>query len=191
MGKPEPQIRALQSQSLLRAVRTLPSAERNEILARVGPATIEILESAFPVAWNSMALHMHLSDIVRDVLGPERNVGIWRSTMALSLERPLFKGFVRMTAELFGVSPVSFLRQGERIYEHLTKGLGTLKSWSEPNRGFIELRQFPADRYQFICYVEGLAGCIRATVELAPVPYTLTIRDMDEKKGDVSYWIDW
>lgn len=191
MSTPQPQIRAIQSQSLLRAVRSLRAGERNEILGRFGPANVEIVEAAFPVSWNSMALHMHLSDIVREIIGPERNIEIWRTTMAWSLERPLFKGFVRMTADLFGVSPASFLRQGERIYDHLTRGLGRVKSWGEGRNGYIELRQFPADLFQFMCYVEGLAGCIQATVELAGVPYSLKIRDADERRGNVDYWLAW
>lgn len=191
MSGREPQIRAVQCHSLLRAVRKLPVPERDEIFRRLGPSVLERLESLLPVAWAPMALHMYLSDIVRDVVGPERNVAVWRTTMASTLERPLFKGFVRMTADLFGITPSSFLRQGERIYDHLTKDLGYVRAWAEVTSGCVELYAFPADRFQFICYVEGLWGCVEATVALSPVPCSVRVRDMDEKKGNVSYVLCW
>lgn len=192
MPAPEPRIRAAQTQLLLRSVERLPSADQRAIREIVGPAALARVDDALPVAWHPMSLHMLLSDAVRDVIGPERNVRIWSETMTTTFQRPLLRGFVSMSTSLFGVSPLSILRQADRIYLQITRDLGDVRFDSHGREaGEITLRGFPAHRYRFICYVEGLMGCIDACFPLADSEGQITVIDVDDARGDVRYGVTW
>lgn len=193
MTPPEPRIRAAQTQLLLRSVERLPAEELRTVREMMGPAALSQVDDALPVAWHPMSLHMRLSDAVRDVVGPERNVRVWTETMATTFQRPLLRGFVSMSTSLFGVSPLSVLRQADRIYLQLTRDLGALRFDARPGKdaGEITLRGFPAKRYRFICFVEGLMGCIDACFPLADAEGRITVLDVDEARGDVQYGMTW
>ena len=191
MPASEPQIRVL-SQQLLRTVDSLPAAERDAIRALAGRWTIDAIEAILPVAWTPMSHHMALSDAVRDVVGPSRNIETWRATMNVSIDRPVLRGFMRMSADLFGTTPVSYLRQGERIFPHLTRDVGTFAFETDgPSSGHLTLRGFPAGRYRFICFVEGLAGCIESFLAVTVASASVGIDDLDEARGLVRYRTSW
>jgi hypothetical protein len=186
-------MRAVHTQMLLRSIERLPAADRDAVRALAGRATLAEVDAVLPVAWHPMALHMRLSDAARDVVGPERNVALWSDTMAASFERPLLKGFVQMSTSLFGLTPPSLLRQGDRIYGQLTRDLGALRFDADASgsSGEVTLRGFPADRFRFVCYVEGLQGCIAACFPLAGGRGEVAVADQDEGRGDVRYRLRW
>lgn len=193
MALPEPRIRAIQTQLLLRTVERLPSADRDAVRSQVGAAALAEVDAPLPVAWHPMSLHMLLSDAIRDVIGSERNVAIWADTMAACFDRPLLRGFIAMSTSLFGASPVSLLRQSDRIYIQITRDLGALRFRADASdaSGEITLRGFPARRYRFMCYVEGLMGCLQASFPLAGAEGTVDVIDLDEARGAVSYGVRW
>jgi hypothetical protein len=53
------------------------------------------------------------------------------------------------------------------------------------------LRGFPADRYRFECYVEGLQGCIEAALPLARARGEVRVVDRAPARGDVRYRVSW
>lgn len=184
-------MRAAQTQSLLAAVERLPSADRTKILSAVGPDGIARASAALPLAWLPMSLHMHISDCVRDVVGPERNVEIWRATMTHAFDRPLLRSFVEMTTRIFGVTPAALFKRGDKVYELITKRVGTFScSSAGPGSARLTLVGFPAHRYRFICYVEGLAGCLAAVLDLCKCPGSVTVVDHDAT-GRVVYEAVW
>ncbi len=113
--------------------------------------------------------------------------------MAASFDRPLLKGFVQMSTNLFGLTPLSLLRQGDRIYGQITRDLGALgfEARGSGSAGDMTLRGFPADRYRFVCFVEGLQGCIAACFPLAGGRGEVIVEDRDEARGAVRYRLRW
>lgn len=191
MSATEPMMRAAHTRSLLSATKNLAIGERRQIGERVGSEDLERIEAALPLAWTSMDLHMKLSDAVRDVIGPERNVRVWCAAMSQSLDRPLLAGFVRMSTSLFGITPVALFRQSDRIYKQLTKELGTMTFEGEGSSGTITLRGFPSHRWRFACYVEGTAGCLEATANFANVKSKVEVLDVDDARGNVRFGVRW
>ncbi len=184
-------MRAGHTQSLLASVRRLPQSERASILEATGSGVADI-DGAIALSWLPMTLHMKLSDALRDVVGAERNQRIWRSTMDASYERPLLRGFVTAAVDLFGATPLALFRQAKRIYGQLTRGLGDLTfEPSAVGSGMVQLRAFPAKEFRFVCYIEGLAGCLESTIAIARAVGEVTVVDVDESRGDVSYRVKW
>lgn len=192
MTKAEPQMRAAQSQSLLATVKRLAPAEKGAIFERTSAATIDAIDGTLPLGWVSMTHHMRLSCAIRDELGAERNIELWRKTMIRSFERPFLRGFISMTTSLFGVRPASIFKRGGNMYEHITRDVGAMRY--EPrsdNEGDCILSQFPARLYDFGCYVDGLAGCLEATITICNARGTVSVVEREDVRGDVRYRVSW
>lgn len=185
-------MRAAQTQSLLAAVRRLPSNERSEVLAQLRSDTVPEIESGVAVAWLPMSIHMELSDALRATVGPTRNVEIWRRTMTASFDRPFLRGFVRMTTSLLGLSPLSLFRRAESIYGHVTRDVGSIHFESTgKSEGVVELRGYPARELSFPCYVEGLQGCLLACFDVCRTDGRVTVHDQDDRAGEATYHLIW
>jgi len=185
-------MRAAQAQSLLAAVRRLPARERVAVLEQLDPRTLPAIESCLAVAWVPMFVHMDLSDALRDVVGPVRNVEVWRSTMTASFNRPFLRGFVHMTTSLLGLSPSSLFRRGESIYGHVTRDIGSIRFVSAgSNEGLIEMEGFPASEFTFPCYVEGLHGCLLACFDVCRSDGRIIVTGQDARAGSATYHAIW
>jgi hypothetical protein len=190
----EPSIRGAMSRSLLAAVDRLDARERAEIRARVDAAILERIEGTFVGAWVTMRDHMALSDAVRDVVGPARNVEVWQSTMTSVFELPLMQGFVRMTRSLFGLTPMGLLKQAERIYTHLVRSAGVLRfdEVGEDGRSAtFTLRRWPSHRFRFICYVEGLTGSFLGGVSITGERGHADVLEVNDETGTARYRVRW
>jgi hypothetical protein len=184
-------MRAAQTQSLLAAVERLPAADRTKIRALIGEAAIDRVLDALSVTFLPMSLHMHVSDCIRDVVGPGRNVDVWRETMLFAFDRPLLRSFVEMTTRIFGVSPSGLFKRAQKVNELITRNAGSLSfEPTGPHSGTMTLTGFPAHQFRFICYVEGLAGCLEATLALCRCTGSVKVLEQ-AADGRVSYAIEW
>lgn len=182
------EIRAAQSKALLAAVRDQPAGVRDDILARFPREDVEWLDGSLGLGWAAMELHMRLSDAIREVVGPDRNVEIWRATMGAVFAGPVLRGFVDLTTGLFGLSPIALLRRAETVYEHITRQLGRLTvEGKEPDRCTVTLSGFPSRSYQFVCYVEGLRGCLLSCFDVCRASGDVTVDHVDDARGHVRY----
>ena len=184
-------MRAAQTQSLLAAVERLPAGERAKIRALIGEAAVERAREALPVSFLPMSLHMHVSDCIRDVVGPARNVEVWRETMLLAFDRPLLRSFVDMTTRIFGISPAGLFKRSQKVNELITRNAGSLTfALTGPHEGTLTLVGFPAHQFRFACYVEGVAGCLEATIALCRCTGTVKVVEQGAD-GRVTYAIEW
>jgi hypothetical protein len=163
----EPRIRAAMTQSLLTATRKLSTREANEVLAALEPAEVERIEQAIAVAFLPMSLHVKLSETLYDTAGSARFIAISRAVVASALKRPLFTGFVDMTARLFGTGPMQLLGQGPRLYDLSTRDLGRIEFEPRtPSECIIRLEDFPSRQFRFEVFVLGVQGATHSLVDL-------------------------
>ncbi|MBL8741765.1 MAG: hypothetical protein JNK04_11745 [Myxococcales bacterium] len=173
-------------------MKRLSADEADAIFARATAPSLEAISSTLPLGWVSMTHHMRLSCAIRDELGTARNIELWKRAMVHSFERPFLRGFVSMTTNLLGLRPPSLLRRGGSIYSHVTRNAGAMH-WDErgDKKGEAVLTGFPADRYDFSCYLEGLAGCIDATLSICNTHGSVRVVERDDARGDVRYHVEW
>jgi hypothetical protein len=184
-------IRAILSQSLLAVVRTLPPGTHDAIMASLGDVPSAV-DASLAISWIDVAVHMRLSDAVRDVVGPDKNVQLWRLAMARSFAHPILASFTKLATGLFGASPLSVLRHVSHIYAHLTQNLGTAGyDVGSPRSAYVWLRGFPAKNFRFICYVEGLAGCVESTFDICRTTGKVVVEHHDDAAGDLRFAVSW
>jgi hypothetical protein len=186
-------MRCAVTQMLLGGVDRLPPIERDAIRARVGGAELRITSEALPIAWGPMARHMRLTVAIRETVGSARNVELWTETMAALFERPILRSFVQMSTSLFGVTPRALLRQTDRFYAQLTRDIGELVCSGDPTErsGEVMLRGFPAERFDFPCYAEGMQGCLAAVLPLTRARGQVSLAAMDEARGEARLRMEW
>ncbi len=177
--------------ALLGQVEGLERSERDAVLARVSASTREHYERAMAISWTDMDVHMELSDAIRDVIGPERNVSLWAEAMAELANRPLLSGFVRHLGARFGVDPGSIYVQTARLWQHLCRGVGQLEAVVDGRSATAKLRGFPVADHQFICFVEGTHGCFLGIVRPLQAKPQVERVAVDLEGGNVTYRIEW
>jgi hypothetical protein len=185
-------MRAAMSQSLLAAAKRLPPRDRDRIIERAGQPALDAITSPLPVAWVSGVHHMNLASSIHGVLGPKRTIELWRGAMSDTFQRPFLRGFVRVTTGLLGVRPSSLLKHAGSVYEHVTRNLGLLRY--EPtaeSEGIVELVEFPVQRFDFGSYVDGMIGCIEATLTLCNARGDVLVIAQDDRRGEVRWRVTW
>ena len=185
-------MRAAQSQSLLAAVERLGPSERQLVLERAGAAALEAIRGPLPISWVSMTHHMQLAVSIHGVLGPRRTIDLWERTMVDAFRRPFLRGFVNMTTSLLGLRPSSLLKRSGTMYEHVTRGVGAVSfDLRGDTEGEVALRSFPAEKYDFACYVDGLQGCIEATFTMCNTTGHVDVLEVIDQRGDARYRVAW
>jgi len=189
----EPRIRVAMSQMLLHAAAGLPAADHSAIRSRLSPETLAAVQHNLALAFIPMSFHMELSDAVRDVVGSERAVALWETTMHAAWDRPFLRGFVSTVTTLLGLEPQSLLKQVGHLHEHLTHDLADVRylASEEAGRCTIAMSGFPSRQFRFICYVEGLQGCLQSVFPLTRTQGLVVPVDVDENAGDVAYRVSW
>lgn len=186
-----PAIRAMQTRSLLGAVRALPVSERQVCLASVEGAIAAQIDRSIAMSWMPMELHMKLSDATRAVIGQQRFIDLFEQTMMSSWSSPLLNGFVKMSTTLLGVTPSSLIQRTPYVYSHVTQNLGSMEAEHSSHHASIRLRGFPANLYDFQCYVDGTRGCLRSLYPLTHSVGTVEVSDVDLRRGDCLYDLRW
>jgi hypothetical protein len=184
-------IRAMQSRSLLGAIRELPVATQREIFRNVEPTLITQIDGAIGMSWVPMGAHMRVSDEARLVLGQERFVTLFERSMMRSWDSPLLSGFVKMSTTLLGLTPRSLVQRAPYVYTHVTRDLGSLTSEFDGPKTVVSLLGFPAEFFNFQCYVDGTFGCLRSVFALTQTHGEVTVLDMDATRGACRYQLRW
>ncbi len=184
-------IRAMQTRSVLAVVRGLAPTERDTILDKSGRTMVAELDRTIAMAWFSMESHMRLSDCAREVLEKDRFVDLFEAAMLSSWSSPLLNGFVKMSTTLLGLTPSSLIQRAGYVYPYVTKNLGTLTAQCSPREATVILRGFPANKFNFQCYVDGTLGCLRSLFPLTQSRGAVEVRDLDLRAGDVTYKLSW
>ncbi len=186
-------IRAAVSQALLRSfVRAASEEELSRVtLAVGGREVLEELRAATAFAWTDVSLHMRLAQSVAATLGDVRTVACWRGALGDTAERAILRTFVGMAATLFGNSPHALASQSNRLYRHLTEGLGELTGVRESeHRHRIELRGFPAAQWPLTVHISSLQGGLEAMLDVCKAHGGVTV-DRVDAAGEADFTLWW
>lgn len=185
-------MRSAFGDALLRQVRALEEPERDAILDAIGEQTLAHYGSVMSIGWSSMTRHMEVSDAIRAVVGSERNVEVWRRTMADLTGRPLLSGFLRHVGTRLGMDPGTLYRQTARLWKFLCRDVGDLRADVGTSRTAVELIGFPASEHHFPCFVEGLHGCLLGLVAaLDEFSVDVQVVHVELDAGDAHYEASW
>lgn len=176
---------------LLRAVEQLPPSSRAAITASLTREERQLIEATVSVGWMPMLVHMKLSDAAFASLGEAGLRGLFERTMLSTWEQPLLRSFVQTSTGLFGLTPASLARHAGSVYQHLTRRLGDLEALVREREVQVKLRGFPAQAFQFPCYVAGLQGCLQSLLPLTSRVGTVEVTHRDLQRGDVGYLLRW
>ncbi|MFO0555620.1 MAG: hypothetical protein U0271_44995 [Polyangiaceae bacterium] len=183
-------VRSAQAQSLLSVVERLPEFDR--IARQAGDDVLERIRTTTALGWLPLQDHMAVADAVRDVLGVARSIEAWRAAMLHAFKLPYLKSFVQMSTSLFGVSPASLLKRADTVYAYVVRDAGSLEFSALPGaKCELVVRDFPAARHRFVCWLEGLEGCLLGTLDLGRFVGEARIAEIDDQRGFARYEVSW
>lgn len=184
-------MRSAFGEALLGQVKALEAAERDAIVHGLAEETREHYRRAKAIGWSPMTLHMDVSDNIRAVIGPRRNVELWAETMADLTRRPMLSGFLRHVGVRLGLGPGTLYRQTARLWTYLCRNVGLLSAEVGSDETMVDLVDFPAREHSFPCFVEGLDGCLRGLLAGIDITPHVEVVSVEPQSGCARYHITW
>lgn len=175
-------------------VSDLPSALRDEVVARTRSGVLDRARESFGLAWFPMDDHMHVCGVVDEVIGTAEFRELFRRTFAAAMETAMLRGIFGMIRRVADDPGATLLRNAPRIYGYVTRGVGELVANVEGRgNGTIELRGWPSAQWDYELWLTGTWACIEGAligVGLgASVDVTVELRDA--RRGFGIYRVRW
>ena len=181
-----PAIRRIQTRSFLRAVRAHP--RQAALLDRIGTnLDLSRLDSGFDFGWLSLEDHECATGPALAMLGRDGYLELWTETFLHSLQQPFLQAFTDLMTQLSSVSLIPLARRSPRVYDHLTRGCGTLRWTPDAQGGHLTLEHFPTE-YDFDAWALSNLGSLQAgALQLGHPPQAVVLVQIDAGRRIASY----
>lgn len=158
------------------------------------PDVLERARSSFALAWFPMADHMHLCDVVYDLVGRAGFVALFRRAFATTIQTPMLGGLFGMIGRMSDDPVVALLRNVPRLYHHMTRDVGTVTAeFPGPNDARLQVHDYPAHVHRFDVWLAGTEACILggiSGIDPDAIP-AVAIEHQDESRGRGVYRVRW
>lgn len=169
------------------------AAAWTRITAACDPALVERASRSFALTWLPIGDHMHLCNAIFDVLGAQAFVDLCCNAFAKTIQSPMLQGVFGALRRLGGDPAASLIRSAPRIYEHITRDIGTMSSHIErPGTAVIEIHDYPPD-HRFEVWLAGTLACVQAGMHAVTVAgeVDVSVESADLTTGNGTYRIHW
>lgn len=165
-----------------------------EFVAKSRPDVLERARTSFALTWIPMADHMHLCDVIYDIIGREAFVALFAQAFAATIQTPMLGGLFGMIRRMTSDPVVALLRNVPRLYHHITRDVGSVSaSFPSATEGRLELRDYPAATHRFEVWLAGTEACIYGGIrgiDPSAVPH-VDITERDDTTGSGVYRVRW
>jgi hypothetical protein len=140
---PAPAVRARYLKTMLVTLGRFGGAAE-AVRARVGAPLFEQIDGETPTAWLPIECNVVLVEAIALELGPERAHAYFREAANQVYETSLFKGFVHMASNLFGLTPATYVKLAPKGWSLAYRDGGEFTAFSRgENEASLEFRQVP------------------------------------------------
>jgi hypothetical protein len=152
-------VRARHLKTLLSALERSGAATVAAVRARAGAALLERIDAATPAEWLPIELDVALTEAIARELGPRRTHAHFRAATGLDYETSLFRGFVHMASNLFGLTPATYVKLLPKGWSLVFRECGEFRA-GEPATGRLELAYHDVPR---VCATELWLESVRSS----------------------------
>jgi hypothetical protein len=173
-------IRAALPLQSLRVLESIAGPEHTRVLARLRPATLELLRAATWLEWIPIEIDVELGLAVDDVLGPDVDRERARLVVLHCFETPLLRPFIRGADMLFGLSPAGLIATVPRSWPAVYRDAGALRY--EIDGGLRRVLIYEAVPLAVIgsrLYLDSIAGALESVFDLTKVDGSVTLGPVD------------
>jgi hypothetical protein len=182
--------RLLQHWLALVAATEPPYPER--FLARLAPATRELIVAAAPVAWLPAELHAELADVTLAAMGVKRAHDYYRHAFVASMDGPLLGPLVRTGVAVLGLSPAGFLRWADRGWDLSFRDSGSIKGEVlGPGHGRLYYRDLPRLCAASEAWVETMPSMNYGMLDLTRRSGVVRFLERDPANGNFTLELEW
>jgi hypothetical protein len=138
------------------------------------------IEAKMALSWIEFEQHVALVEAANALMGPDASREMWRKIINDTMGMPILRGFAAAVLRLRRNDPAALVSQAQRVYGHLTRGVGRVHYEPHPDAGGgdLVLTGFPGDRFPTSAYFIGLCGCSHALLDAREISASVELADM-------------
>lgn len=192
-GGASPAIRAVLARTMVAALPTLPPEQRTAIVARASAEVLERARRSFPLAWLPMVDHMHICDIIFDVVQRDAFIDLWGATFQTSMRSPMLRGIFGVITRVSEDPAAALLRNTPRLYSHITRDIGTFEVHFDGNRSArAHVMGWPSASFDFEVWLAGTEASVRAALHgVGVLGATIEVEERAPKQGLGTHRVLW
>lgn len=170
--------------------RALSSAATREMAERF--ALRDVIEQKIGTDWVPAEVHMAFNEELRRTLGDEGYQEFWRAVMREVFDGPLLRPAVGSIVRLFGLTPAALARHAPRFWPQFARDAGELSfEGVEGELARLRLSGFPREHFESLTFIIGLAGTMRAYLDLTRHEGTSSWQVVDVERGEARFTLRW
>lgn len=162
-----------------------------EIRAGISPRIVEAVERASKLAWLPLRHDIELSANVAQVMGQAQRVEWARASMLRSLRTPLLEPLWKAAFRVFGMSPGALFRAVPSGWKAVCRNVGAVTHTPRPGAAHLVISCAPDVLLDADDYLGGMCGTFSALLDIAEIPGTVDLQDIDSRRGRVVYEARW
>lgn len=172
---------------------TLPRAQREAVLAKVGDTTIEAIRSATRTAWVDASLQAELNRAAFDVCGPQGYDHLWRAITSSSTRDSLFASLAGGMMRVLGFSPKRLASVIPRAANHVARSTGVyeIADSSAPTSITMVFRDIHPELRRDETWARASLGSLLVITDLLELEGAVTMDLSDLADGVARYTLTW
>lgn len=178
---------------MIAALSSLQPEQHAAILARASGEVLDRARRSFSLTWFPMVDHMHVCDVIYDVLGRDAFVDLLDAGFEASIRAPMLRGIFGAITRVSEEPVATLLRNAPRLYSHVTRDIGTLQVDFDSSRSArLDVVGWPSASFDFEVWLAGTEGCVRAALHsVGALDATLEVETRAPERGFGTYRVLW
>lgn len=183
----------MQTRTVVAALTGLPPAHHAAILARASGDVLDRARRSFPLVWFPMADHMHICEIIYEIVGRDAFMDLLGGAFETAIRTPMLRGIFGLITRVSESPVATLLRNAPRLYSHVTRAVGTLEGQVDaPGSARLEVRGWPSADFDFEVWLAGTEANVRTALHgVGAVDATIEVEQRGPERGFGAYRIRW
>lgn len=185
-------VRARHMKSRLEAIRQLPAADAERVLARIPAELQRRVAEAASIEWIDMNVDLDVTRAIYLGLGQARFERFFRDAQAEAFSGPLLKVFVEAVLRVFRVDAAAFAGWIGKGWPLVFRNCGTWRvERVTPGDARLRLEGLPPECARHDVWLRSVSHSLSAFFQVAKEPGECTLEAMDPAAGTATYRISW
>lgn len=183
----------MQTRTVVAALSGLPPAHHAAIVARASSVVLDRARGSFPLVWFPMADHMHICEIVYDVVGRDAFMDLLGEAFETAMRTPMLRGIFGLITRVSESPVATLLRNAPRLYSYVTRAVGTLEGQLDgPGSARLEVRGWPSAEFDFEVWLAGTEANVRTALHgIGATDATIEVEERAPEQGFGAYRVCW
>ncbi len=185
-------VRARHMKSRLEAIRKLPAADAERVLARIPPELERHVAEASSIDWLDMRIDLEVTRAIHAGLGEAGFARFFREAQAEAFSGPLLKIVVEAVLRVFRWDAAAFAGWVGKGWGLVFRNCGTWRTERVgPGEAQLRIEALPPECAEDDVWLRSVSHSLSAFFAVANAPGECTLDAIDAAAGTASYRVSW